>query len=174
MSNKIKLYKVENQKGFSLLEVLVALSIMVGALVVLQQAWSGNLLRVRKAHLQNHFAVLLEKKMVEIESEYKEKKIEEIPQELSGDFSDFGEEFENYRWSFETQEFSFPDFTSSLPEDAKSNEMLVNMLQRMTEYINQSVLEATVRVTTLIGDQEITHSLTTYFVDFKRPLPAGP
>ena len=72
--------------GFTLMEVLVALAILAGALVIVSSSWSGNFLRVRKSNLYNNAALLLESKMSELQAKYYGKTLEEIPEAEAGDF----------------------------------------------------------------------------------------
>ena len=66
-------------RGFTLIEVLVALFILTGGILVLANAWSGNFMRMRKSAMFNDVATLLERKMVETEAKYKSKQLAEIP-----------------------------------------------------------------------------------------------
>src|ERR1700733_15151492 len=67
-------------KGFTLLEVLIAIAILAGGIMMLGTSWSGNLMRIRKSTLFNNVSSLLEKKRIEPEAEYKDKPFLEIPE----------------------------------------------------------------------------------------------
>jgi len=162
---------VINKKGFTLLEVLVAMSIMVGGIIVINQAWSGNLLRKRKSSLNYNVALLLERKTAEIEAKYQGKTLEEIPENEGGDF---GDGYGNYSWTFTTQEFAMPDLTPLLTKDGGVDEMLLTMIKQMSEYINKSILEGTITVILTSGERQVKYALTTYFVDYNRNIPIGP
>ena len=56
-------------RGFTLIEVLVAMVIMVGGIVVIANAWSGNFSRIKGARINNVAATLLERKMTALEFE---------------------------------------------------------------------------------------------------------
>ncbi|MFW1545158.1 type IV pilus modification PilV family protein, partial [Vibrio parahaemolyticus] len=56
------------KRGFTLLEVLIATTVLVGGMMMLSMAWSGNNLRLRKSNMYYSVATLLERKMVEIEA----------------------------------------------------------------------------------------------------------
>ena len=153
----------------------MALSIVAGAMLVLNQTWSSNTLRVRKAEWQNEMAFLLERKMIELEAEYGQGRVslDSVPEELSGDFSEVGEEFADFSWQFETQKFNMPSLLPSLPEEVRGEEMFERVVTQMTDHINQSVLEARLTVTLNRGDQSVSHHITTYFVDHKRNIAAS-
>jgi len=155
------------------MEVLVALAILSGTMVVVSSSWSGNFLRVRKSNLYNNVALLLESKMAEISTKYTGRPLEEIPESESGDF---GPEYKQYRWDFKTQEFKMPDMSSLIVKDSGpqgANQMLLTMIKSMQEYINQSVKEGKVTVYVKGGEREVSFSVTTYFVDYERDLPLG-
>lgn len=76
---------MKNNSGFTLIETLIALVITVAAALLMSNAWSSNYLRVRKSAINKNVALLLERKMVEMESKNKGKKTLEISDE-EGDF----------------------------------------------------------------------------------------
>lgn len=162
---------VNNKKGFSLIEVLVALTIMAGSIIIISNSWSGNFLRIRKSTLYNNLSVLLERKMTEIDAKYRNKPIDTIPEEESGDF---GSDYKQYRWTFTTQPFEMPDLSSALTsKDGGADEMVLNILKKMTEFMSDSVLEGTVTVYVKGRKKELKYSITTYFVDFEKPMDIG-
>ncbi|MBX7231046.1 MAG: type II secretion system GspH family protein [Bdellovibrionales bacterium] len=160
--------------GFTLLEVLIAMTILVGGMVIMSTSWTGNFMRVRKATLYNNVALLLERKMVEIQAEYTNKSIEEIV-DKSGDF---GSDQPLYRWEFKTHEFKMPDLSAAiLGKNGGQNEMFLEMVKQSTEFISKSIKEGTVTIFVKTGgkNKEMPFSVTTYFIDYNRemPLPGG-
>src|SRR4051812_34624462 len=103
--------KNAGSRGFTLIEVMVATVIMTGALIVIGSSWSGNHMRIEKARTNSNMAALLERKMTELDLEYRGKPITEIKDEDAGAF---GEEFKLYRWEMRSKEFEMPDLTSVL------------------------------------------------------------
>lgn len=163
---------MKHQKGFTLLEVLVALMILAGGLLVLNNSWTTNNLRLRKANIFNNSATLLQKKMVEMEALYKEKPLEEIPESESGDF---GSDHPNYRWEMQSRELEFPDLSSIIIGEGQGDENLLMMVRQMTEMISKSIKEVKVTIFVKTKKKEVSYSATTYFVDYARDfgLPGG-
>lgn len=154
-------------KGFTLLEVLVALMILAGGLLVLNNSWTTNNLRLRKANVFNNSATLLQKKMVEMEALYKEKALEEIPESEGGDF---GSDHPNYRWEMKSRELEFPDLSALIIGDGRGDETLLTMIRQMTELISKSIKEVKVTIFVKTKKKEVSFSATTYFVDYNRQL----
>jgi prepilin-type N-terminal cleavage/methylation domain-containing protein len=158
-------------RGFTLLEVLIALMITVAAALLLSNAWSGNLLRVRKATLYNNVAQLLERKIAEIQAKNTKKKFTEIKEEEG----DFGSDFPQYRWTFSKQPFVMPDISALLVAQQKDgvDQMLVTVLSKMREIMGKAILEATVTVYVKNGTREIPYAATFYIVDYDSPVNIG-
>ncbi|HAG91527.1 MAG TPA: general secretion pathway protein GspI [Bdellovibrionales bacterium] len=153
--------------GFTLLEVMIALAILAGGLLILNNSWTTNSLRLQKANIYNNAATLLQKKMVEMEAEYHDKPLEEIPESESGDF---GSEFPTYRWEMKSQELEFPDLSAMMIGDGQGNETTLTMIRQMTELISKSVKELKVTIFVKSHKKEVKFSATTYFVSYKAQL----
>lgn len=158
----------KRQAGFTLLEVLFATIILAGAMMVITLAWSGNTLRIRKANMMNNAVALLERKTTELQAKFQNKPFAEIVSEEG----DFGSEHQNYRWTFEAQEFEVPDMSSAIVgEDKGSNPMLEQIVKQVSEYLSKSIKEGKVTVYVKSGGKETPFSITTYFVDYNSTVP---
>lgn len=159
---------ISNPLGFTLLEVLVAVALLVGGIIVVSTAWSGNFLRIRKSNLYNNVSVLLEKKTNELIAEFKGKPISEVTDREG----DFGSELSSYRWAFSVQEFQMPDLSAILvnQKEGSKDETFLSMIKQTQEFISKSVKEGTVTVFVKTGKKEIPFSVTTYFVDYTQEL----
>lgn len=163
---------LKKERGFTLMEVLVALMILAGALIVIASSWSGNFMRIRKANMYNDVATLLERKMAEVEATYKDKPLNEIIEEEEGDF---GEDYPQYRWAMKSRELELPDLTPLLVnKEEGADEMLINMIKQTTEFLNSAIKE--VRITIFVksrGRKDVEFSATQYFVDFNKQFAPG-
>lgn len=151
--------------GFSLVEVLVALAIIAGGIVIVSSTWSGNLTRLRGSTLRNNVAFLLERKMVEMETKYRNKPLEEIEDQAG----DFGPNYKQYRWTFKAQEFQMPDISAALiGREGGADEMLLNMIRQTQDYLSQSIKEGKVSVFVKAGNREVEYTLSTYFINYNK------
>jgi general secretion pathway protein I len=161
---------IKSKKGFTLLETLLAMIILSTGILLLTNSWSGSFLRIRKTQLNSEVSALLERKMVEVEAEYKDKPLESIPEEKE---DDFGSDYPQYSWKLESQEFKIPDLSAGMTSrDGGANEMLLSIIKQLSEHLNKSVKE--VRVTVLYkpkSGKELSFSVTRYYVDFNKELP---
>lgn len=169
-------------RGFTLIETMIATVIMAGALIVIGSAWSGNHMRIEKARVNANMAALLERKMTELELEYRGKPVASIKEEDSGTFSD---EFKQFRWEMHSKEFEMPDMSGALAGgrdgNASNNEMMTLIVKTVSEYVKTAVKEVTVTVyykSPRSKTKELKQSVATYFVDYTKPLsisglPAG-
>jgi general secretion pathway protein I len=161
---------MNRERGFTLIEVMVALVITVAAGLLLSNSWSGNFLRVRKTTVYNNVSQLLERKIVELETKYSKKTFGEIKDEAG----DFGPDFPQYRWTFSVQPFAMPDMTPVLTsQNEGADQMLLTVVTKMREVVNKAILEATVTVYVKAGNKETPFSVTTYFVDYNSQVSLG-
>ncbi len=163
-----------NNRGFTLIEVLVAMVILTGGVMVLANSWSGNFMRIRNARVNNTMAVLLERKMTEIEVKYKDKKFEEIAEAENGDF---GTKYPNYRWEMKAKKFEMPDMSAALiSREGGAEQMFLTIIRTVQDFIKEAVKEVSVSVFYKArSGKEIKNTVTVYVVDYSKelPIPAG-
>jgi len=157
--------------GFTLIEVMVAMLILTGAIVTLTTSWSGNYFRLNKSQLNHNVAELLQQKMSEFEILNREKRIEEIKESRAGAFKGYP----NYRWTIETQDFEMPDLGPLLAaQGGDVDETLAIVIKQMGEHIKKAVKEVKVSIFVKHKKKEIEYSATTYFIDYEKELDLGP
>lgn len=160
--------KINKQNGFSLFEVLIAMAIMSSAAMLLYVAWAGNQVRVQKMAINNKAAFLLDQIVSELEIKYG-KSIQSLPETEDGVF----EESPKYSWTMESRDFEMPDLRSILISGGDGNEALLGIVDKLTDYLNESIKEMKVTVYYKIGKKSVKYSATTFLVDYNRSIPLG-
>ncbi len=161
MSHKVTTFS----RGFTLVEVLVAMFILTGGIIVISMSWSGNFMRIRKATMYNDVAPLLEQKMVETEAKYKDKQLSEIPEEDAGEFENG---HKNFRWELKSKDLVFPDLSPLMTsQEGGADDTLVTMVKQMTEFLGKAIKEVKITIFVKGGSgKEVSFSAVEYFVDY--------
>jgi general secretion pathway protein I len=160
--------------GFTLVETLVAMVIMSGGVMVLANSWSGNFMRIRNSRINNTMAILLERKMTEVDVKYKDRPFDEVAE---ADAGDFGTKYPGYRWEMKAKKFEMPDMSSALiSKEGGSDEMTLMIVRTVQDFIKEAVKEISVTVyyKGRVG-KEVRNTVTVYLVDYTKelPMPAG-
>jgi general secretion pathway protein I len=160
-------------KGFTLLETLLAVVILSTALLLLTNSWAGSYLRIKKTQRQFEVAALLERKMTDVEIEYRGKSLDEIPDEKSEE--EIGDAYPQYRWKMTSKKLELPDISSTLAaQEGGANSFMVGIVKQLSEGLSKAIKEVTVTVIYKEEKQKpLEYSVTTYFVDYDKELPMG-
>lgn len=161
--------RLNTNKAFTLIEVVLAMMIMASGLFILTNSWSGTYNRLKKTQVKVQLAALLERKVVEIEREYKNKSLDSIPEEKE---DSFGEELAEYSWKMTSQKLELPDLSAvmeSQQDGVKTD--LASLMKIFSEHISKSVKEIKVEVTYKDKKKPITVDVVFYMIDYDRPLP---
>lgn len=158
--------KLRSSKGFTLIETLLAVVILSSGILLLTSSWSGSFARLRKTQLNQEVAALLERKMAEIELEYRGKPNEGIPEEKE---DSFGEEYPQYKWKMTSQDFKSPNLSSMMGEQA-GNEQMSMLVNKLTEHLSKTIKEVKLTVIYTGGKKPVEYSIVTYFVDYNKQL----
>lgn len=164
----MKISFCRKNSGFSLFEVLIAMSIMASAAMLLYTAWTGNQVRVQKMSINNRVAFLLDQIVSELEIKYAQK-ITQLPDNEKGVFDDYPK----YTWEMESRDFEMPDLRAVLVSGGEGDEPLLMIVDKLTEYLNESIKEMKVTVKYTVGKKTVKYSATTFLVDYNKPLPIG-
>lgn len=163
---------MNKQKGFTLLEVILAVTILASSLLLLSASWSAAFQRVRKAQLNFEIATLMERKMLEVELKYRGKPLTEISEEDGGDF---GDKYPQYSWKLKSQKLDVPDIAGTLAsQEGGAKDELVTVVRKLTEGLSKAVKEVKVTIVyTPSKGKPLEYDITTYFVDYDTPLSLG-
>lgn len=160
-----KFYKMKNS-GFSLLEALISMVIMAGALVLLSNAWGGAFRSIKKGKQQYEVSILLERKLTEVDLEFRGKPLTEIPDERE---EDLGKDYPNIRWKLTSKKFEFPDITGMLKQRDQGSDSTSEMIfKQLTEMINKAIKEVKVSIKVKEGTKTREYSAVTYFIDYSQ------
>ncbi|PIS09726.1 MAG: general secretion pathway protein GspI [Bdellovibrio sp. CG10_big_fil_rev_8_21_14_0_10_47_8] len=160
-------------RGFTLIETLLAVVILATALLLLNNSWSGSFLRIRKTQQQFEVAALLERKITDIQLEYRGKSLDEIPEERS---DDFGQEYPQYSWKMKSKKLEIPDISSTLTaQEGGADVLLMSVVKQLTEGLSKAIKEVTVTVIykTPNKGKPLEYSVTTYFIDYDKDIQMG-
>ncbi|MBO9668442.1 MAG: type II secretion system protein [Bdellovibrio sp.] len=156
-------------KGFTLIETVLAMVILSTGLLLLVNSWGGSFLFTRKAQQATEVAALLERKMAEIEIQYSGKPLDSIPEEQE---DDFGDQYSQYSWKMESKEFEVPDISATLTaKEGGADELSLMMMKTLTQHLSKTIKEVKVTIIFKGGKKPINFSATQYFVDFDKDIP---
>lgn len=164
---------MKSLKGFTLLEVVIALGIMASVMMLLTSGWRGNYNRMNKIKFRTQAAQLLQMKMSEIEVMYKNNP-QRLPQEKqTGEFEE--PEFKNYTWELESQPFKMPDLKDLLSLGEQSDQLTQSLASQIQQHFEATIFE--VKVTLVykspLAKKPLKSSVSTLFIDYNRPLQLG-
>ena len=165
---------MKKEKGFTLLEVVLALSILATVMILLTSSWRGNYQSMSKIKFRTQAAFLLQMKMSEFESLYKPNPITLPTEKETGEFEDPA--FKNYTWELESQPFKMPDLKKLLAlENDQVDQITENLIGQVQTHFETTIYE--VKVTLLykspLAKKPLKTSISTLFVDYNRPLQMG-
>ncbi|MBC7754259.1 MAG: prepilin-type N-terminal cleavage/methylation domain-containing protein [Moraxellaceae bacterium] len=166
---------IKRSSGFTIIEVILAMMIMASGLLILSNSWSGTYTRLRKTQVQVQMAALLERKIIEIEKEYKGKPIDSIPDEKE---DTFGSELPEYSWKMTSQKLELPDISPLLKANNGSDTGgtkldLISIMKMFTEHLNKSIREVKVEIIYQDKKKPIRVDVVIYMIDYDKPLPMG-
>lgn len=158
-----------NNRAFTLIEVVLAMIVMASGLFILVNSWSGTYSRLVKTQVQVQMASLLERKIAEVEREYKGKSLETIPEEKE---DNFGSELPQYSWKLKSRKLEIPDLSASLTaQEGGVDASMVAIMKAFTEHLSKSIKEVNISVIYSEGKKPLTADVTIYMIDYDRPLP---
>lgn len=167
-----KLFFINSEtKGFSLIEVMIALTIIAALAVIINSSWGGILLRNKSSQIKTEAAQLLQKKILEIETEYKNRFSALPTEKQTGTFE--GNRYKRYSWEWEVQEIDIPDISAIVDPEGKEA-MVVAVLENFRKYMNQSIREVQVTVSYQVGKLKPQKFIVPfYIINYDNPISLG-
>lgn len=162
------------QTGFTLIEVILAMMIIASGLLVLTNSWGGTYTRLKKTQVHVQMAALIERKVVEIEKEYKGKPLDSIPDEKT---DDFGSDLPEYSWKMTSQKLELPDLSPILgAQSDAAGEVgtkldLVTIMKMFSEHLSKCIREVKIEVFYKDARKPISVAVVIYMIDYDKSLP---
>lgn len=156
---------LRDSRGFTLLEVLIAIAIMVTALATIFTIEGSSLGASEKAKRMNVVAMLAKDKMVETEYDLEGKTFDEIEKEKTAAFE---EPFQDYSWKRTIKELQFPTLGTGAAAGAadEQNAQVMEMISKLfSNYLSKALREVTITIIWKRAGKDQTFSVTTYWVD---------
>ena len=143
---------------------------MASGLFILMNSWAGTYARLKKTQMQVQIVALLERKVSEIEREYKGKPLDSIPEEKE---DDFGSDVPGYSWKMQSRKLEIPDLSASLTSrESGANQNLLMIMKMFTEHLSKSIKEVKITVINKENKKKpLSVDVTIYMIDYDRPLP---
>jgi general secretion pathway protein I len=161
-----------NNSGFSLFETIIAIGILATGLALMSQTWGSSVQRVAKIEKAFEVSLLMERKMSELEMQYRDINMEHIPDETSEE--DFGSDYPGYSWKMNSRKMELPDLTATLTsQEGGADQMSLMIMRQLTEHFSKSIREMklTIIYKPPTSKKKMEYSVTTYLVDFQRDIP---
>src|SRR5271170_6546980 len=159
--------------GFTLLEVIIALTIMVLAFTAILSVESGGISAAEKTHQINIVTMLARNKMIETEYAIENKSFDEVKKDDEGKFDGYPD----CRWTSTVKEVKFPSLNlqalnpsggddSKAPSGSQPISDLVTLMTKLiTNFLSKAVREVDVTVYWKRPSGEQKFTISTFWVD---------
>jgi prepilin-type N-terminal cleavage/methylation domain-containing protein len=170
----------QQNAGFTLIETMMALAIMVVAFAAILSVQSNGLNLSIKSKRMNVIGMLAKNKMVETELAMEGKKFDALQEEESGKFET---PYEDYTWKRTIKEVKFPNLMAAQAEDQKDNQngkdgtqtMIEEMLSKVvTKFLSKSIREIKISIEWNYKGKIQSYTIATYWVNLNNELDLSP
>lgn len=158
--------------GFTLVEVMIAVGLFATLSVLVQSSWSGNYQRFKKSKIKVQAVELLQRKILEVEIELKTNGFDIPLGKQSGKFD--SDKLKYYSWEWEAKKVEVPDLSALVPTDGE-NTLVLAVLEKFREYLNESLTEVKVSVLYQRNkkDSPLNFSVPLFLVDYDQEMQIG-
>jgi general secretion pathway protein I len=158
------------QKGFTLLETMIAMTIMMIAFSAILMVESASVNTSTKAKQMNIVSMLAKSAMIDAEYAMEGKTFEEVKKEET---QSFPEPYNEYTWTRKVTEIKFPNLavggggTGGGTGGGKTNadSVVETITKLLTNYLSKAIRELSVTITWKKGTGEQSLTVSTYWVD---------
>jgi len=160
-----------NTQGFTLLEVIIAMSIMFVAFAAILSVQSGSINASARAKQMTVVAMLAKTTMSEVEYKFEGKAFDEVKKEDGGQFK---APYQDYRWTSTIKELKFPSILGGGGgEDKKDGaaDAADRIGKLFAKYLSKAIREVNVTIFWKRGTGEQRFDLSTYWVNLNEEFP---
>lgn len=158
----------QDRSGFTLLEVIIAVTIMVMAFAAILSVESNSINATTRAREINIVTMLARGKMVELEYKVEGKTFEEV---RSGEEGGFEAPYENFHWKTEIREIKFPnmDFGNGKGDKEDAGSQYAEQLTKLvTKFFTKAIREMVVTISYKRGGGDMSYTVSTYWVNLNQ------
>lgn len=168
-AHRLRLPRLDDPQGFTLLEVIIAITIMVLAFAAILSVESNSINATIRAKEMNIVAMLARGKMIEAEYKVEGKTFDEVSKLQEGAFD---APYESFKWKTEVKEIKFPNMNMGAGAknaggggDDQGNQYAELLMKLVTNYFTKAVRELDVTVLWKRNSADVTYTVSTYWVD---------
>ncbi len=161
--------------GFTLLETLIAITIMVLAFTAILMVENNSINATTRAKQMNIVAMLAKNAMIDAEFEIENLSFEEVKKEES---ETFAKPYEAYRWKREIKEIEFPSINLTGGGDGgedggegTSSGLQEQFAKLISKYLSEAIREITITISWKKGESEQSFSVSSYWVNLEHEFP---
>lgn len=153
---------VRVSSGFSLLEVMIALTIMAMGLTGILTFFGSSQGAIRQADALTVATMLARQKMAEVVLDLEKRTAEgKFPEDSEDEEGQFEGRYENYAWKYVVKKVAMPMPSGGGEEGGAANPMQMFMQQLK---LDEAIREVTLTVSWTVRDRERSFSVTTHLV----------
>ncbi len=154
--------KFFSESGFTLLEVIIAMAIMVLSFTSILAVEQGSINASARAKQMNIVGMLARNQMVETEYKIEGKSFDEVQKEESGTFP---EPYTDYRWKTKIIELKFPPLNLGNPGNKGETQETETLSKLVSNFLSKAIREVSVTISWNRGAGEQSFTLATYWVN---------